>query len=238
MNLADPWDFFDKIYCISIDARPDRREQAKRQFARVGLLARVEFVIVGLHPENREKGIFASHRLCLQKGLTAGARHILIFEDDIIFRAFEPRILAEACAGLGCRENWDGLFLGCITTGSRRTATPSLASITYRCLAHAYALNAPFAGRIAREEWAGIPFDELLRNHGGDFFAVHPMCAFQGNFTSDNQTVVIDALRRFFGGLAFIQRMNERYQNNKAIFLAAQLAGFFVLVLLVRALLR
>jgi len=238
MNLDDPWDFFDKIYCISIDARPDRREQAKKQFARVGVLARVEFVIVGLHPENREKGIFASHRLCLQKGLKAGARRILVFEDDVVFRAFAPRILAEACAGLARRENWDGLFLGCITSGSRRTATPSLVGITYRCLAHAYALNAPFARRVVRQEWANIPFDELLRKHGDGFFAIRPMCAFQGNFTSDNQTVVIDALRRFFGGLAFIQWMNERYQNNKALFLAAPLAGFLALALLARALLR
>ena len=53
MNLPDPWKFFDTIYCISVDDRLDRREQVKKQFAGVGLLERVEFVLVVRHPENR-----------------------------------------------------------------------------------------------------------------------------------------------------------------------------------------
>ncbi len=82
----DIWSFFDKIYCISLDERSDRREQTRKQFADVGLSQRVEFVIVAKHPENQEKGIFQSHMNCLVRGLEAKARHILIFEDDVFFQ--------------------------------------------------------------------------------------------------------------------------------------------------------
>ncbi|HDO29567.1 MAG TPA: hypothetical protein ENG79_00710, partial [Desulfobacteraceae bacterium] len=117
VNQTDSWAFFDKVYCISIDDRRDRREQARKQFAEVGLLERVEFVIVKKHPENREKGIVQSHMHCLKKGLKAGARRILIFEDDVFFQGVDAPALHEACAFLHHRTKWNGFFLGGITSG-------------------------------------------------------------------------------------------------------------------------
>jgi hypothetical protein len=229
MNQPDPWKFFDTIYCISVDDRFDRREQAKKQFAAVGLLERVEFVLVARHPENREKGIFESHLLCLERGLAAGAQHILIFEDDVFFRYFDPCVLAEACLHLERLATWNGLFLGGITSGSRKTGVQSLVKIKYRCLSHAYAVNAAMARRIVREEWRGIPYDGFLRENNADFFAIYPMCAFQGLSESDNQTVAIDRIRRLFGGLPFIQKMNESFENHKLLFLALHVAVVLVL---------
>lgn len=230
-NQADAWDFFDKIYCISLDKRTDRREQAKKQFADVGLLDRVEFVIVTKHPENQEKGIFQSHTSCLKRGLDEKARHILIFEDDVFFQGIDLQVLQGVCTCLDSAINWNALFLGCITSGSNKTEKKNLVKITYRCLAHAYALNMPFAKLIVRKSWSGIPFDELLRQHNTDFYALYPMCAFQGLAGTDNQTVVIDWLRRFFGGLPFIQKVNEFYQNNKVV-LHALLAVLLVIIIL------
>lgn len=220
----DCWAFFDKIYCISIDDRSDRREQVKKQFADVDLLNRVEFLLVTRHPENREKGIFQSHIHCLEKGLKEGAENILIFEDDVFFQGFNAQTLGEVCILLNGSTNWKALFLGCITSGSRKTKHKSLVEIKYRCLAHAYALNRSFAGRIAQQKWSGIPFDDLLRRHNTDFYALYPMCAFQGLSRSDNQTVIMDRMRRFFGGLPFIQKTNEFYQNHKPFFVTLHLA--------------
>jgi GR25 family glycosyltransferase involved in LPS biosynthesis len=216
----DCWAFFDKIYCISLASRPDRREQAEKQFADAGLLHRVEFVIVAKHPVNQEEGIFLSHMLCLKKGLKDKGRHILVFEDDVFFQGLDTRALSGVCGYLDTAVNWDALFLGAITDGSKRTDNRNLARITYRCLAHAYALNRPFAEHIVRRTWSGVPFDELLRRHNRDFYAVYPMCAFQGLAGTDNQTVVIDRLRRIFGGLPFIQKANELYRNHKVVVLA------------------
>jgi len=138
---SDPWSFFDKIYCISIDTRIDRRTEAKKQFADVGLLERVEFVIVKKHPENQEQGIFQSHIKCLEKGLQAGAQNILIFEDDVLIKNFQPQVLLDAQTFLNHTQNWDGFFLGAISSKITSTATHSIVKIQYRCLAHAYALN-------------------------------------------------------------------------------------------------
>jgi hypothetical protein len=54
---SSPWAFFDKIYCISLDEREDRRQEARKQFGNVGLADRVEFVIVKKHPADNEQGI-------------------------------------------------------------------------------------------------------------------------------------------------------------------------------------
>ncbi len=40
------WEFFDRIYCISLEEREDRRLAATAQFSRVGLDGKVEFIIV------------------------------------------------------------------------------------------------------------------------------------------------------------------------------------------------
>ncbi len=227
--IPDCWAFFDRIYCISIDQRRDRREQVKKQFTGVGLQNRVEFVIVTRHPENREKGIFQSHMRCLKKGLAEGADNILIFEDDVFFQNFNAEVLRKACSSLGNPFPWNAFFLGCITGGSRSTDQKALVKIRYRCLSHAYALKRPFAERIARENWNNIPFDTLLRRHNTEFYAVYPMCAFQGRSRTDNQTAAIDLVRRLCGGLPFIQRANEFYQNHKGLLSVIHLALLFIL---------
>ena len=87
------WEYFDKIYCISLDEREDRRAEAKIQFGKIGILDKVEFVIVKKHPHNCEQGIFESHMVCIKKGIRAGANNIVIFEDDILFERFSPASL-------------------------------------------------------------------------------------------------------------------------------------------------
>ena len=227
------WHFFDKIYCISLESRSDRLMEAKRQFASVDLAGRVEFVIVQKNIDDQVKGIFQSHMSCLTKGLAAGARHILVFEDDILFRGYSERQLHEACLFLDETEGWNAFFLGCLTNGSTRTASAAVAKVKYRCLAHAYALNRPFAERLVREKWSGIPFDDLLRRCNDGFFALSPMCAYQGLAGSDNRTGARDRLRNAFGGLPFIQKSNEIFQNNRMLIISLHflLAAIAVAVL-------
>ncbi len=228
----DCWDFFDRIYCITLFTRGDRRAQAEKEFAAVGLLDRVRFHVAVRHPTDREEGIFESHMHCLADGLAAGAETILVFEDDVFFQGFDNRKLSRACNYLKKQGPWNGLFLGCIIDGSRRTGERNLAGINYRTLAHAYALHRPFASEFVKNQWSGVPFDELLRRKSSRFYALRPMCAFQGRAGTDNQRVLIDRTRRMLGGLPFIQKTNELYQNHKIPFLlvpALILVAFFAL---------
>jgi hypothetical protein len=217
------WDFFDKIYCITLDSRPDRMEEARQQFAAVGLNDRVELFLVTKDDADPARGIYQSHLRCLTRGLATGARQILVFEDDVVFRGFSEERLGAACRFLQQTATWDAFFLGCLTSSSRRTDEDAVVRVTYRCLAHAYALSRPCAERIVREQWSGIPFDGLLRRCNAHFFALYPLCAFQGMASSDNETVWIDRVRNLCGGLPFIQRCNEIYQNHKVLVLALHL---------------
>lgn len=217
----DPWSFFDKIYCISIDTRSDRRTEVKKQFSAVGLHESVEFVIVKKHHDNPEEGIFESHRSCLKKGLHAGAKHILIFEDDVFFKNYQPNKLIDGVHFLKNTQDWDGFFLGAISNKITRSDIKSVVKIQYTCLAHAYALNRPFAELLVKEAWDNIPYDNLLQKRGREFYALSPMIAYQGVASSDNKTIFLDRTRRLFGGLPFIQRMNELYQQYKGVIIAA-----------------
>ena len=114
------WSYFDKIYCISLAERSDRRKEAKAQFEAVGLLNSVEFVIVKKHPVDCEQGIYESHLFCMKKGLRAGADNIAIFEDDIYFDRFNPERLKASTSFLSTHKNWKILFLGCMVKGSRK----------------------------------------------------------------------------------------------------------------------
>ena len=215
------WNFFDKIYCISLVQRQDRQQSACQEFAAAGLLERVEFVLVEKHGQNPEQGIFESHLLCLEKGLAAGAETILIFEDDILFNGFQEEDLEHACQGLADYPSWDGLFLGCIVTGMGTTSCRALKRISYRCLTHAYAIHRSFAEQLVQIPWQGVPYDGVLKQEnekaasGACFFAVQPMFAFQNAAESDNKTVQIDRLRRLLGGLQRIQQLNSFFHSHK-----------------------
>ncbi len=232
ISTAYPWSFFDAIYCISIDTRIDRRTEAKKQFLKCGLLERVEFIRVKKHPSNQEKGIFQSHVQCLKKGLQEGGEHILVFEDDILIRNFQPQSLYNAIEFLQRTPDWNAFFLGAISSKIRKTDTQSIVSIQFRCLAHAYALNKHFAEHIIQQSWNGTPFDNLLQEQSKMSFAISPMIAFQSPTSTDNQTAILDKIRRFFGGLLFIQRSNEFFQYHKTLIVCSHIAFFTLLVLI------
>jgi GR25 family glycosyltransferase involved in LPS biosynthesis len=233
-DAAGVWSFFDRIYCISLKERPDRRAQAAVQFARVGLADRVTFRIIDRHPTDREQGIYASHMGCIRKGLDEGARNILIFEDDVVFERFSPARLASALSFLRRQPDWQILFFGCLVRKSSATDSPAVRRVSYRCLAHAYALNRSCAEQLVHKTWSGIPFDVTLRAIEDGLYACYPSFAFQSNAASDNLRLRrLDLFRRCFGGLRRIQKLDEWYQCHKAALIALHLAGLGVLLWMV-----
>lgn len=229
-NFATYWEYFDKIYCISLDERADRREQAKAQFRAVGLADKVEFVVVKKHPVDCEQGIYESHLLCMEKGIRAHADTIVIFEDDIIFDRFNPDTIEKFIDFLATNTDCKIMFLGCMVKKSVKTDNRSVLKIRFRSLAHAYVLNREFAETIVKIPWQKIPFDDMLRDiKNNQMYAVYPSFAFQSNSRSDNQRYLpLDRFRRLFGGLRRLQKMNEFYHYNKTLIIG----GHILLVLL------
>ena len=76
------WDFFDKIYCINLTTRPDRRETVKVVFDKYGIP--VTFYDAIPHPISGIQGCFESHINIIKESYEKGYDNILIFEDDIV----------------------------------------------------------------------------------------------------------------------------------------------------------
>lgn len=233
LTMTTDWDFFDKIYCISLEERTDRRQEAMVQFERVGLTGRVEFVIVQKHPSDCEAGIYESHMLCMRKGLSAGARHILIFEDDIIFDRFSSAALRQNIAFLATGTQWNMWFAGCMIKALRPTQNPAVAHIRFRSLSHAYAVYHGFAERLLTHSWKGISFDAFIKNlHDDHTYAACPAFAFQSASRSDNSRYLpLDRFRRLCGGLHLLQKSNEFYRLNRWRIIAAHLIALVLLLL-------
>ncbi len=210
------WDFFDRFYCVSLREREDRRRSALREFSKVGLADRVEFVLGERHPNNMEEGAYDSHMSCLRKGLEAGARNILVFEDDVEFDRFDSDRLKRCTEFLGQHPEWKVLLLGALVRSSRKTTHPCVLEVCYQSLTHAYALNRHYAETLAYEPWQGIVNDTLFRPLTADVYAIYPMCAFQKNFKSDNYKYpMLARIRRLLGGLKRIQKADEFYHRHK-----------------------
>lgn len=212
---TDVWDFFERIYCISVGERTDRREAVMREFDKVGLADRVEFVIVRRHPTDVEQGMYESHMTCLRKGLEAGAGRIIVFEDDVLFDRFDAGRFNRCTRFLSAHPDWRVLLLGGLIRASEKTTDPCVQKVRYQSLAHAYAINRPYAQTLAYTPWQGIVIDTVFRPLTDHVYAVYPMFAFQNNLPSDNDKYrYLDLLRRCCGGLERIQKMNEFYHHH------------------------
>jgi len=228
------WACFDKIYCISIDDRKDRRVSARLQFRKVGLGDRVEFLIVGKHAVDREQGIYESHISCMKKGLQASARMMLIFEDDVVFDRYNRHTLSNCIDFLATNQEWKIFFFGCLVSNSQPTENDSVLKVKYRSLAHAYIIRRRIAETMIDQPWRHVPYDVLLRSLADKSYAAYPAFAFQSDASTDNiHSLNLDRFRRYCGGLKRIQKMNEWYYRHRSMVIAIHAIVFLVILLLV-----
>lgn len=218
------WSYFDKIYCISLEDRIDRREQAQKAFDAAGLSHQVEFVVAKRNHRDCERGIYESHRNCIRKGIDAGAQTIVVFEDDIAFGRIDPETLKNCIDFMDSNADWQVFFFGCLVSGVETTAYPSIVKIHYSSLAHGYVINRKFARMIVDRPWQGIPFDTFVKSMQNHYYAVYPMIAFQSNSPTDNDKhLLLDRVRRLCGGLCWIQKVNVYYHRYRRVMLLFQI---------------
>lgn len=84
-------EYFDKIYCINLDRRPDRWKKCSDLFQRDGIIVN-KFSAIDKNNIKNESNItdgqlacLSSHWNILNKALKEGYKKILIFEDDVSF---------------------------------------------------------------------------------------------------------------------------------------------------------
>lgn len=157
--------FFDKIYCVNLDSRPDRWLYIQNQFAKFGLkkkIERISAIDVRNDPElkKHEKllknnfsllamcGCMLSHRKIIEQAKRADLNNVLVFEDDI--KILEDSI-GDIHMSLGqlAELDWDIFYLGATylftlkAVGSHLISTPEGAYAT-----HAIAYNSSIYDQI------------------------------------------------------------------------------------------
>ena len=158
MSDKNPFDYFDKIFCINLDSRPDRWESVQKEFDKVGILDRVERVTaittdeLPYDPRPRKNrsgsdllGQFAcasSHNKCTKLAIQYNAKNYLAFEDDFYFKDFDEGYLNTCINELP--SDWRLLSFGYNDWSKRKdkeSYSDNLNKMYGFGLAHAYAIN-------------------------------------------------------------------------------------------------
>ena len=104
------WDFFPLIMCINLRERTDRFEEAKHEFARVGIRQVVFFQ--SERQADRDKAIIDAHMACLRYAVERNVPYFLVFEDDALFLEGYKTHLPQAIEFLRSRSDWNLFHFG------------------------------------------------------------------------------------------------------------------------------
>ena len=124
----------DKIFCISIEKRTDRREFLKTQFEKFENT--VDFKIVHRH-KDPVRGCLESHISCIKEAKENNYENILILEDDILI---DEKVLSEIQSPIYVPDDFDMFYLGYHVNNGIRYGANVLKLISAQTT-HAYIMN-------------------------------------------------------------------------------------------------
>jgi hypothetical protein len=110
-EMADPFFFFDAIYCINLDRQTQRWEAVTKRFERLGIAHRIRRFAAIETPWSHHIGCALSHRAILAEAKAQGLDNILVFEDDVLFSESAIEELRTNVDELRSRP-WSTLYLG------------------------------------------------------------------------------------------------------------------------------
>ena len=132
--MSNPFDFFDKIYCISLPEHEERWVQALEEFEKADIVDRVEQIysprphatckMSGYKYPIGEFGCWMSHGKTIVTAIASGAENVLILEDDVVFVDDVHEVLSQSIADLP--DDWDIFFLGGVPTQSMTQSDTSV----------------------------------------------------------------------------------------------------------------
>lgn len=195
------WDFWDVVYCINLDKRPDRWAQCVEEFTKVDLLEKVERFPAVEHMVG-SVGCYISHLEIMRRALRENL-NILILEDDVTFLRDGIEALPSAVEELK-KVPWDAFFLG-MRTNCVLPYRGGLAVLAGVGQAHAYCYSKEFLPMIValyeyQHEKNNAPFYCQAIDQIGVFadtkryrvFCVNPIAAVQRKSYSDLHKCEID----------------------------------------------
>lgn len=175
-------EYFDKIYCINLDERPDRWEQVLNEFKKVGIENVERFSAV-----KHEKGAIGcreSHLNIIKKAKEEKLNNVLIFEDDVFFIDDNIKFISKTLEDLK-NIDWDLFYLGATVdpnVGFMNKITDNIFKTNFAYTTHAYAINSKIFDKILDQ----APYHPIIdvfycRNivPMGKSFIMNPMVAIQ-----------------------------------------------------------
>lgn len=117
--MNNPFNFFDKIYCINLKERTDRWEQCLKNFEKLEITnyERIDAIKVNgdIHPKRKGQiGCALSFCKTFEKALNDNHQQVLIFEDDFEFNMSNEQLFSELKSSISeLPEQWDSFYLGC-----------------------------------------------------------------------------------------------------------------------------
>ena len=137
IRWQNPYDYFDQIYYINLDRRPDRKELAELELKDEGIKA---VRISGVEHENPAHGCHLSHAKIFKDAIDNGYDRILIFEDDVQFFPNASKNIKNSLEELP--PKWDMFYLGAnLDAYSAYEISPHIAKLEGAFATHAYAVR-------------------------------------------------------------------------------------------------
>lgn len=138
----NPFDYFEEIYCINLDHRVDRWENAQKEFSKVGILDRVKrFSAIKL--DDGRIGLIKSNLEIIKNAKKNNLENVLIFEDDVRFVSDDTlKILDLAIKQTKqLKINWQLFYLGANTHTKLTKVTPNLIALNNAFATHSLAYH-------------------------------------------------------------------------------------------------
>jgi glycosyltransferase involved in cell wall biosynthesis/GR25 family glycosyltransferase involved in LPS biosynthesis len=200
-EIANPFSFFDAIYCVNLDRDTARWEQVRERFQELGISGRVRRFPAIETPHSHHIGCALSHRAIIAEARRLALGNVLVFEDDVIFAADTLAVLEGAIQELR-QQTWWMLFLGGHTWGEsypKANACEFLEVPGGMTCSHAVAYNHTIYDRILADIpespsevalWLRVHYgiDQYFKNALGEFRLVtRPVIATQPTILSEEK---------------------------------------------------
>lgn len=187
MKNKNPFDYFDKIFCINLDTRPDRWEQVQTEFDKVGILDKVERFSArtskneggptGKNVRGKLKwknldGTIMSHMSCVKYAKENNLDNVFIFEDDVYFKDYDKNKFQTALNSLK-NEDWNLFFLGGNIINQEinnkvEKKSDDLYKVNVPIYAiHSYAVNQSVYNRILKNHYLRVDWEkqDIISHH-------------------------------------------------------------------------
>jgi GR25 family glycosyltransferase involved in LPS biosynthesis len=197
MKVTNIHTFFDNIFCVNMDRRPDRWQQSLVEFKKIG----IEDIVTRWTATENSNGVLGcalSHLTLIKKCKEDNLRNVLIFEDDVLFAETDMNRLNAALDDLNAIDSWDIFYVGvtmCPTRGNFLRITDRVLKTNFAYTTHAYAVNAQAFDPII-EAWTrnieggnmrpcDVVLDESIVRARSQSFVMDPIYAIQQPGVSD-----------------------------------------------------